>query len=790
MDKENLTIEIIVSGVVQGVGFRPFIYKLANLNNIKGFIINMGNVVKIKIQGKENNIKLFLKEIKVKKPSLSIIENIKVKDVTKIENKKYDSFKILESTNGFFGNSIVPSDISICTQCINDMFNNQNNHYLYPFTTCVNCGPRYTILNKIPYDRKNTTMNQFNFCKICTKEYNNEDDRRYYAQGISCSSCGPKYILLNDQNKILEFENSIKKTAFLISKGYIIALKSDGGFNLVCDSQNIESIKKLRKRLQRPMQPFSVMCDSIKTAKTYGKIRLIEQKLLTSIEKPIVICNKLSSKIIKEMDEIAPNLHNIGLILPYTGTQILLFYYLKKYHINSIIDTSANIPGEPMIINNEDVFTKLKGIADYYLINNRKISHRTDDSVIRIVSKKPIFLRKSRGYVPEILKIPFKINNTILGLGSEMNNTIALLNENKVYLSQHIGNTKHVETNIFHHKTIDNYTKLLGLDPKIYVTDLHPNFNINKTGLYYSKKNKSKFLKIQHHHAHICSLMADNKMPLNSEIIGIALDGAGYGTDNTMWGGEIMHCTYNNYTRLAHLKQQPMVGGDKASNFPKRMLLGILATTKNKSEYDKKVESLFLCNNEHDKIEKDIIYTQVQKKINIMYTTSMGRILDSLSALFSICDKRTYDGEPAIKFESYLASKQKYNLNKINFDIDSLIYREKSNLIFNTTELFEILIELINKKQYKKLEIAKLSEEIIISGITKLALEVTDKIGIKIIGITGGVANNNEIVTSISKLLKQENIKVLTHKRVPSGDGGISLGQVVHAAAYEKSLTK
>lgn len=341
----------------------------------------------------------------------------------------------------------------------------------------------------MPYDRKNTTMDRFNLCSKCKLEYSSKNERRFYAQGISCNYCGPKHILL-DKNGIEinnNEENILKKVSELISHGFIIATKSDGGFNLICNALNKSVVKKLRFRLNRMMQPFAVLCDSISTAKEYCMISNKEKELLTSKERPIVVCNKKRSlkndKNYESLDIIAPGLHNVGLILPYNGTHILLFHYLKKYNIHSLIDTSANIPGNPMIIENNDALNKLKNIADFFLIHNRKINNRIDDSVIRMVSKEPIFLRRSRGFVPNYIEIPFKSDKHIIGLGSELNNTIALLNKNKVYLSQHIGNTRYIDTNEFHLNTIKKYSQLLGISPEIYVTDLHPNFNTTKTGL-------------------------------------------------------------------------------------------------------------------------------------------------------------------------------------------------------------------------------------------------------------------------------------------------------------------
>lgn len=359
---------------------------------------------------------------------------------------------------------------------------------MYPFTNCVNCGPRYSVIENMPYDRKNTTMKNFLLCDKCNLEYLSIDKRRFYAQCISCSLCGPRHILYdNNQKKICDEKDTIKKVAELINNNFIIAIKSDGGFNLVCNASNDNVIKKLRFRLNRYMQPFAVLCDSINTMSNYCLITNKEKELLSSKERPIVVCNKKISNKKKEeynfLESIAPGLHNIGLILPYNGTHILLFHYLKKYNIHSLIDTSANIPGNPMIIDNNEAFEKLKDIADFYLVHNRKINNRIDDSVIRLVSKKPVFLRRSRGFVPNYIEIPFKNKKHIIGLGAELNNTIALLNENKVYLSQHIGNTKYIDTNEFHKNTIIKYSKLLGIKPEIYVIDLHPNFNTTHTGV-------------------------------------------------------------------------------------------------------------------------------------------------------------------------------------------------------------------------------------------------------------------------------------------------------------------
>lgn len=409
-----------------------------------------------------------------------------MKDVTNDSKNDYRTFNIINSTNGYFGNSTIPPDTSICEDCINDIFQSDNIHYLHAFTNCVNCGPRYTISKKTPYDRENTTMDTFKLCPKCDFEYKSINNRRYYAQGISCKFCGPKHILIDRDENIIEKEDDtvLEKTAELISNGFIVAIKSDGGYNLVCDAKNKNTIKNMRKKLNRLNQPFAILCNSIETIKKYAKINKLESNLLLSKEKPIVICNKIKNSELEEiLDIISPKLHNIGLLLPYTGTQILLFHYLKKYNIDSIIDTSANIPGNPMIIYNEDAIKNLSCISNYLLLNNRDIYNRNDDSVIRLVNNKPIFLRRSRGFVPLSIEIPFKTDKCIVGMGAEMNNTISLLRKNNIYLSQHIGNTKNVGANKYHQETIIKYSNLLGMIPNIYVSDMHPNFNTTKTSL-------------------------------------------------------------------------------------------------------------------------------------------------------------------------------------------------------------------------------------------------------------------------------------------------------------------
>ena len=746
-----------ITGTVQGVGFRPFIYQLAKAYGLFGYVKNLGNHVEILVEGDREKVENFIKDLPEKKPPLAKVTEIKSKNVPV---SGYSKFVIVQSESGVFENSIIPPDTAICDQCKSEIFDPASRYYHYPFTVCTNCGPRYTTVRTLPYDRENTTMVDFPLCPECEKEYTDPLNRRYHAQPVCCPKCGPEIRLLNLEGHTLErgYE-AIKRASELLQAGSVLSIKGFGGFHLACNARMNEPVKELRRRLMRPEQPFAVMAKDLKVAETFAVAEGEGKAYLTSYRRPVTVLPK--SKEFNLAESVSPGLHNIGVMLPYTGTQNLLFDYAPDA---VYVMTSANLPGRPMLKENKEALEKLGNIVDFHLLHNRVIANRNDDTVIRIVNGRAAFIRRSRGFVPEPIELPFEVEAAI-GVGAEMNSTVTVAKGKLAYISQYIGNTSHLETFRYHNEVVRHLTQLTGIEPLLWACDLHPSFNTTRFALKMGGENT---LQVQHHHAHMYALMADNSLPLDSSILGIALDGVGYGSDGTIWGGEVFDSSYFAQERIGHLLPQPMPGGDLASKVPARMVLGILSKKLESSEIEKL--PLYFPKGEQ---ELSTILRQLEKGINVIQSTSTGRVLDAAAALLGICQIRTYDGEPAMKLEA-VASKSRHR-------VDLPMVFKNSELtglpVLDTTELLFGVYELLG--EYSSADLAFAFQENLAKGISELALSLAARKGLESIGLSGGVAYNDHITSTIAETVKEAGFELLVHKQVPCGDGCISFGQAV-----------
>lgn len=722
-----------INGVVQGVGFRPFVYRIATQLNLKGYVLNLGNAgVEIEVEGEEYKIKNFLKLLKEKKPPLAQIKEIQVEWGKEKGYKKFEIRKSKEFSSEFI--SIIPPDISICDDCINDMERGRRRNYF--FTTCTNCGPRFTIIKKLPYDRENTTMDKFLMCEKCNKEYTNPLDRRYHAQTIACKECGPQIFLKKDNKIIKEGEEAIWTACNLLEKGEILAIKGVGGYHLACI---VDVAKKLRKILGRKQKPFAIMVKDIKMAKEIAFINKKEEEMLKSYIKPIILLKKK-----KEIPQVAPALHNYGIMLPYTGLHYLIFKKVNR----PLIMTSANFPGKPIIKDDKEI----GNMANYILFYNREIYQRCDDSIVKFIGNEPVLIRRSRGYVPLAIKVNSKKN--VVAFGAEENVTLCFLKNGYAFLSQHIGNVSHYETFEFLKDAFSHLKNLLNFKVETIACDLHPNFNTTK----YAESFDMPLIRIQHHHAHIAGVMAEHGI---QEAIGIAIDGIGYGEDGNIWGGEILYSNIKEYRRLGHLQYHKMPGGDLATKYPLRMLASILGEEIADFLYERK--EVF----PYKEKEIEIILKQVKKEK--LKTSSCGRVLDAISALLDICHKMDYDGEPAMKLES---------IARDGKDILKLEPNIKNNVI-DTKFLMEQLWENRNKNRK---DLAYSAEEYIAKCLAELAMQKADENGIKNIVLSGGCAYNEHITLKIREVIEKNQYKFYINRKVPCGDGGISFGQAIVAA--------
>ena len=749
-------VKIRVTGIVQGVGFRPFIYRIAVKNNLKGYVRNRGDAgVEILVEGEKDKIENFLKDLKEKKPPLARIHEI-FTTVLKGENK-FEVFKILKSSEkAEISGSIIPPDIAICDDCLRELRDPKNPRYEYFFITCTNCGPRYTIIEKLPYDRVNTTMREFPMCDFCRKEYTDPLNRRFHAQTIACPNCGPKVYLTDNDGEVLSVKDPVREAGKLLSEGFIVAIKGYGGFHVASSTIMDEPLIRLRKVKHRRQKPFAIMARSIEVVKSFAELSSKEMEILTSYTRPIMLLNKSENFYLSEL--IAPGLHNIGVMLPYTGLHYMLFDQVED---PAFVMTSANPPNQPIIKDNEEALRKLGDTVDYFLFHNRKIAQRCDDSVIRMHGNHQVFIRRSRGYAPAPIILKEKSKVCTVGLGGELNNTGCILLENKAFISQHIGDVENVETRGFLKNTIKHLIHLTNSKIEAVVCDLHPKFTTTKLAEDLAEENGWQVFQVQHHHAHIAALMAEHNV---KEIVGICCDGYGYGLNGEAWGGEILYCNQEspNFERLAHLQEQPLIGGDLATRHPLRVAAGILHKKIN-------IENWLLQNKKHfphGEKEVELVIHQL-KRGNWIKTTSCGRILDAVAAVLGICYERTYEGEPAMKLES-AAIKGKDVLN-----LKPIIHGD----VLDTTEMVLTIFE--NREKYSKVDLAYSAHAYLAKGLAMLAVEKALEEKVEAIGFSGGVACNQILTSIMRKIVESSGLKFLVHEAVPPGDGGLSFGQTV-----------
>jgi len=752
-----LRAEIKVTGIVQGVGFRPFVYRIAVKQGLVGYVRNRGDAgVEIVVEGKKSKIEKFLDDLKNRKPPLAKIHGLIVNfSKGKGEFKEFTILKSSESRE--LSGSVIPPDIAICDECLRELRDPRNKRYEYFFITCTDCGPRFTVIERLPYDRSNTTMRDFPMCSFCRSEYENPANRRFHAQTVACPVCGPKAYLTDNEGREIEVEDPIRETGRLLAEGQIVAIKGYGGFHVATLTTLSEPIQRLRKVKHRRQKPFAIMARDLETVKTFAVVGPKETELLTSHVRPIVLLRKSSNYYLSDL--IAPGLHNVGVMLPYSAMHLMLF---DKVEEPAFVMTSANPPNQPIVKDNAEALKRLGKVVDYFLFHNRRIAHRCDDSVARVHKNEYICLiRRSRGYAPAPIRLKFSSKKCVLGLGGELNVVSCILNRDKAFLSQHIGDVENVETIKFLEEATSHLIRLTNSKIEAIACDLHPKFNTTRLAYKLAEEFGCPVIRVQHHHAHIAALMVEHNL---DEIVGIACDGYGYGPNGQAWGGEILYCNCEGYKRIGHLEEQPMPGGDLATYYPLRMAAGILHKTTDISEW------LFSKSNflPHGKVEAELILKQLEKGAKLE-TSSCGRVLDVVSAMLGICYERTYEGEPAMKLESAaIGGKDVLEFNsKIKGDV------------IETTGLVNAVFEAIEKFRVK--DIAFSAQKYIAESLAELAVEKAEELGIKNIGFSGGVAYNEQIAATIQRIVEENGLNFVFHKFVPAGDGGTSFGQTVAA---------
>ncbi len=760
-------LRIRIAGLVQGVGFRPFIHRIALKTGVSGYCLNLGgSEVEVYIEGSEKQLEEFKKLLYKEKPPPAIIEKIWF---AYEEPRGYNGFRILRSSSSRVMLSQIPPDFAMCKYCLEEILNPRDRRYRYPFNSCAWCGPRFSMLEKPPYDRENTSMRDFPLCEECLKEYNDPSNiRRHHAQGISCPICGPHVWLTDRNGSKIDVEDPIREAAKLVDEGHIIAVKGIGGFHIAALASSDDVVLELRKRKRRPQKPFAIMVLDTRVAKEIAELDGIILELLDSIWAPIVLVPKKKDSHISE--HVAPGLRHIGIMKAYSPLHYLL---LTETRDRFLIMTSGNPPGEPMCTTNECALSKLREFVDYYLLHNRRIVNRVDDSVIRITNGKPVFLRRSRGYAPLWIKTSLRTPVPVIAFGAMLQNTGAIGVEEYIIPTQYIGDCENVETLEFLEKAIQYLLRAykIRIEDSVIVSDKHPEYLTTKLAEEYSRKIHVKLLKVQHHHAHVASAMAELDLPLESEVIGIAIDGVGYGDDGAIWGGEVILASYTNYKRIGHLEYHVLPGGDRSTLYPTRYLLSILSSILSEEEVLRIVEKHKLLKQMPGGIREAKIALK-QSAIGKPLTSSTGRFLDAVSSLLGISWKRTYEGEPAIKLEA--------QSKKSNIILDYPIEHVNGASIIKIGDVVLQVLDLL-ESGYDRREIAYAVQYWLGYAYGRIALNhVTSKRNIVV--VSGGAAVNEYILKGIKEAINGK-ARVYVNQKVPPGDGGISLGQVAIAKA-------
>ncbi len=746
-------ISISIKGIVQGIGFRPFVYNLADRFGLKGFVRNDGSGVTIEVEGSEERLALFLQSLKRDKPQPAFYDEIIISD---LPLKGYENFCIMASEGGEI-NAWVTPDLALCEDCLQELKNPDDRRYEYPFINCTNCGPRFTIIKNVPYDRLNTTMTDFMMCENCKAEYINNENRRFHAQPNACSVCGPKIWLTDRENNGIEgkvWENIHTR----LNKGEILALKGLGGFHLACDALNEEAVYRLRQRKCRWEKPFAIMVPDLQTANEYCYIDKKEQELLTSSAHPIVLLKIKANNALAP--SVAPDNKRLGIMLPYTPIHHLLMQKEK-----ALVMTSANVSDEPIVYNNKEALKRLSKIADFFLMHNRDIYRRCDDSVAVVVNGETILIRRARGYTPLLLPLS-KTGLDVLAFGAQQKNTFCYTKGNKAYLSQYIGDLDNPAAFASYKWEIAEWQKLFQAEPQFFVCDSHPDY----VSTLYAKNTiaEDKLLSIQHHHAHIASCMAENEY--NGEVIGVAFDGTGYGEDGKIWGGEFFIGGYQKFYRMAHFEYIPMATGEKAIKEPWRMALSYLSYY-----WTEKWHGLPAIQDFVSKMPEEwqMVQQALDSGLNSPLTSSMGRLFDAVSAYLGLCLFASYEGQGAVLLENAIQENIEEYYNYY-IDTDSDVWQ---------ISLADTWRELVSDKARGESTgiIAARFHNTIAALVMDTAVALSALSGIRTVALSGGVWQNIYLLEKTKKILEEAGFKVLIHHKVPTNDSGIAYGQAAMA---------
>jgi len=793
-------LRVHITGIVQGVGFRPFVYNLAMRLKLKGWVNNTSAGVDIHIEGDEDDINSFIEKLSSEKPPLAVMDEISVREVPP---ENFKTFDIQHSTpiEGAF--QPISPDVSICDDCLRELFDPSDRRYRYPFINCTNCGPRFTIIKDIPYDRPKTTMAGFALCPDCEREYTDPTNRRFHAQPVACSVCGP-HVWLEDVSKVEGRKSPVSDEAIaqarkVLNDGKIMAIKGLGGFHLACDATNSSVVTELRARKLRVDKPFALMMPDLETIEQHCFVSDAERDLLLSTARPIVLLKRKPESTIAK--EVAPKQDWLGVMLPYTPLHYLLFanpdLQPSTFDLPPLVMTSGNLSEEPIATDNDEARTRLALLADAFLFHNRDIHIRCDDSVVRVISDQPVLsevegssvisqtehaarntqhatsrsipvgrstypLRRSRGYSPFPVKLPFEVPQ-ILAAGSELKNTFCITNKNYAFLSHHIGDMENYETLKSFEQGVEHFERLFRVKPVALAHDLHPNYLATRYALQRAQQDNLPAIAIQHHHAHIAACMAEHGLDGSRPVIGLAFDGTGYGDDGAIWGGEILIADYRGYQRVGQLEYFPLPGGDASIRKPARTALALLWSLG--LDWDDRLASVA----EFCAEDRTTLRVQLEKKINTPMTSSMGRLFDAAAALAGVRQSVNYEAQAAIEFEALAdpleGEKYPFTWNPPRVQVRGAIQS------LTADALAGVPIQKISARFHNGLaEVCRV-----------VCLELREKFGINEVALSGGVWQNITLLGRSLSLLQESGFRVYIHQQVPTNDGGLSLGQAIIA---------
>jgi hydrogenase maturation protein HypF len=763
-------VRIIIHGAVQGVGFRPFVYRLAAELGLNGWVLNSSQGVFIEAEGCKETLDGFILRIEKEKPALSFIQSM---EFSFLDPVGFNKFEIRSSSEEGSKTALVLPDIAICKDCLNDILNPHNRRYLYPFTNCTNCGPRFSIIERLPYDRKNTTMKKFEMCDKCRLEYEDPSNRRFHAQPNACPDCGPHIELWDtDGNTLAVLHEALLQAVENIHSGWIAAVKGLGGFHLMADAYDEETVRLLRKRKRREEKPLALMFPDIELISKYCEVSELEKRLLRSPESPIVLLKKkkeVREKLLAE--SVAPGNPYLGVMLPYTP----LHYILMRELNVPVIATSGNISDEPICIDENEAIVRLKGIADIFLVHNRPIVRHVDDSIVRIIHGREMVVRRARGYAPLPVHLDHRHNERhYLAVGAHLKNTIAVSSNNNIFISQHIGDLETSEAYSAFNNVITDLSGIYDIEPKTIAADMHPNY----ISTQYALTSAIHTVQVQHHHAHILSCMAENE--ITEPALGVSWDGTGYGTDNTIWGGEFLLINGNSFHRIAHLRSFRLPGGEIAIKEIWRTYTGILFEIYGEGIFTNR--ELFpdnLCTPK----EKEIIKKMLVRNLNSPVTTSAGRLFDAIAFATGVSGYSSYEGQAAmqLEFETELV-----NTNDVYpFHILDVIDK-KSDVRF-ILDWGPMVKQILNDRKNKKDSAGVISAKFH-NTLTQLIIDTAKRVGEEKVVLSGGCFQNKYLIERTIYELEKNGFKPYWHQRVPTNDGGISLGQISAAIMKKEGI--